>query len=320
MELLQKAKVKNRITAVVGLSISVALIIYFSDLVNLIIHFTEKYLSPDHHLDTSEIISFKGLFSMLILFIILFSLFFLLNIFQKIRQFTDVFIDRNSVIKFFFNDDICTIKQLPVILFIIATFLSICLHFYFLLFGQPMPEGPIEKYSSLMFLFSAILLVISSIKLNQNLFSKVAQKRVIFSLIVISGILLFIFGEEISWGQRIFGWDSFGVFKEYNLQDETNVHNFFDPLFIYIYPTVGLSSFLVMLFLWFFPTKKRTFLFHLFIPHPSLFFLLFFMAGSSFYGHSEIYEELLSIFVFLYGIRLVTCLSFPEKELFLNET
>lgn len=32
--------------------------------------------------------------------------------------------------------------------------------------------------------------------------------------------------EEISWGQHIFGFKSEGIFKEYNMQKETNLHNF----------------------------------------------------------------------------------------------
>ncbi|MCP3998706.1 MAG: tetratricopeptide repeat protein [bacterium] len=36
----------------------------------------------------------------------------------------------------------------------------------------------------------------------------------------------YVVGEEISWGQRIFGWGSPELFKEKNLQGETNLHNF----------------------------------------------------------------------------------------------
>ncbi len=39
--------------------------------------------------------------------------------------------------------------------------------------------------------------------------------------------LLFFFGagEEISWGQRIFGWETSEAMKEINRQDETTIHN-----------------------------------------------------------------------------------------------
>lgn len=37
--------------------------------------------------------------------------------------------------------------------------------------------------------------------------------------------LFFLTGEEISWGQRIFGWQTNGVMAEINTQNETNIHN-----------------------------------------------------------------------------------------------
>jgi hypothetical protein len=51
--------------------------------------------------------------------------------------------------------------------------------------------------------------------------------------------------EEISWGQRIIGWETPDFLEEINLQDETNIHNLFSGsfsplhiaimLFIYLY-------------------------------------------------------------------------------------
>ena len=38
-------------------------------------------------------------------------------------------------------------------------------------------------------------------------------------------IFLFGAGEEVSWGQRIFGWQSSEYFIEHNAQQETNLHN-----------------------------------------------------------------------------------------------
>ena len=65
-----------------------------------------------------------------------------------------------------------------------------------------------------------------------------STKKAIFG---IAGIVLLVLGEEISWGQQIFGWDSFGVFNEYNYQNETNAHNFLNPYIKFIYPVVGMG-------------------------------------------------------------------------------
>ncbi len=123
-----------------------------------------------------------------------------------------------------------------------------------------------------------------------------------------------LFLQRSSWGQRIFNWESTGIFETYNYQHETNAHNFFNPLFKFIYPMVGMSSFVVLFIFWFFGNDRKNHLFHLFFPHQSLFFLAFVMACASFYGHSEIYEELLAIFVLLYSIRIYTCLRFPVAD------
>jgi len=38
------------------------------------------------------------------------------------------------------------------------------------------------------------------------------------------------------------------------------------------------------------------------------------MACTTYIGHSEIYEELLYLFVLLYSIRILFCLSYPPME------
>jgi hypothetical protein len=49
-------------------------------------------------------------------------------------------------------------------------------------------------------------------------------------------MFFFILGmEEISWGQRIFNWETPEAWSKVNYQDETNVHNLFNPILKYIY-------------------------------------------------------------------------------------
>ena len=56
-----------------------------------------------------------------------------------------------------------------------------------------------------------------------------SQRNIRFLLFLFLTALLFCFGagEEISWGQRIFGIESSDFFVNYNLQKETNIHNLF---------------------------------------------------------------------------------------------
>lgn len=60
-----------------------------------------------------------------------------------------------------------------------------------------------------------------------RLFTASKNKAVLWKLGIFFFGILFLFGagEEISWGQRIFGIESGDFFKDNNLQNETNLHN-----------------------------------------------------------------------------------------------
>lgn len=49
--------------------------------------------------------------------------------------------------------------------------------------------------------------------------------------------------EEISWGQRLFNFQSSAIFENHNYQKETNFHNFFNPYFTLIYITLNFLIF-----------------------------------------------------------------------------
>jgi len=59
-------------------------------------------------------------------------------------------------------------------------------------------------------------------------FVKLLGKRhwIFLAITLLLGIMLFVVaGEEVSWGQRIFGIESSALFQQNNLQQETNFHN-----------------------------------------------------------------------------------------------
>lgn len=70
------------------------------------------------------------------------------------------------------------------------------------------------------------LLLISLLQFYR-LFSFGKNKKILWKISVFFLAILFLFGagEEISWGQRIFGIESGEFFKGNNLQKETNFHN-----------------------------------------------------------------------------------------------
>lgn len=84
----------------------------------------------------------------------------------------------------------------------------------------------IENISALAFLLASILFFVSFWKSNGsglNLGFLKTKRNWIFLAI---GLMFFVaFGEEISWGQRIFGWSTPEALAEVNYQQETNLHN-----------------------------------------------------------------------------------------------
>lgn len=53
------------------------------------------------------------------------------------------------------------------------------------------------------------------------------EKLIAFLYLVLCFGLLFLIGEELSWGQRLFGWESSATFADFNKQQETNLHNIY---------------------------------------------------------------------------------------------
>ena len=102
--------------------------------------------------------------------------------------------------------------------------ICVCTSMYFV---NPSIYTEIVKEDGVIEYISAIALLISSSIIFKSIFNnkknlKMSQKT---GLIIMSVVLFFGFGEEISWGQRIFNISSPGFFLENNLQSETNIHN-----------------------------------------------------------------------------------------------
>lgn len=81
-------------------------------------------------------------------------------------------------------------------------------------------DGIIENITALTLLSISLLFLF---RLITNKESK-SKAWIFFNIIIIVGSF-FGFGEEISWGQRIFSIESGEFFSQYNLQNETNLHN-----------------------------------------------------------------------------------------------
>ena len=87
-------------------------------------------------------------------------------------------------------------------------------------------DGFFETIGALAFLCASILFIICwyQSKGKGNEFRGIKTNRNIIFLGC--GLLFFVaFGEEISWGQRIFNWETPEAIEKINFQQETNLHN-----------------------------------------------------------------------------------------------
>jgi len=81
-------------------------------------------------------------------------------------------------------------------------------------------DGPIEYATALFLLAGGVVLMTNAAALLKR------GNRVAAAMTALYGLLFFFgAGEEISWGQRLFGLQTSEYFLENNHQDEINVHN-----------------------------------------------------------------------------------------------
>ncbi|NUS35717.1 MAG: hypothetical protein HOQ04_04525 [Pseudarthrobacter sp.] len=81
-------------------------------------------------------------------------------------------------------------------------------------------DHPIEWLQFACLVAAAVFLAFVTVRLYGR-----GQKGMAALYAVVSVGVVFLAGEEISWGQRIFGWHTPEAMEAMNRQDETNVHN-----------------------------------------------------------------------------------------------
>lgn len=163
-------------------------------------------------------------------------------------------------------------------------------------------DGFFESLTTV-FAIIASLLCLISIYYNNNYAS---IKLALF-------VLFFLFGmEEISWGQRLFEWNTPDALLAINYQNETTIHNIFNPYFYLLYPSFNLLFGFIILssiklrkkvaawlriekYLYFIPTYE-------FKLYGFIFILL---SLQSYFDGGELTEEIFSVFALAYAINLL---------------
>jgi hypothetical protein len=126
----------------------------------------------------------------------------------------------------------------------------------------------------------------------------------VFHLLLIAAFVV-IAGEEISWGQRVFGWETPETVAEVNLQEETNLHNLYNEYFVEIYYGFALLIPFHVAAMRLPRWRRDPTLWSVSLPHPTL-TVLAIMIGVNSAGlwRGELTEELLSLYVVLFALRL----------------
>lgn len=138
-------------------------------------------------------------------------------------------------------------------------------------------DGIVEYLQVLCWVFSFTF----SVKIAMHQFS--ADEKTIAALFAfLSVFILFVIGEEISWGQRILGWGTPEALQAINKQDETNVHNIYGVgyAFKWLHLLVGAyGTFMPIVVLRSKKLARYRTLTSLFVPHYTLipFFSLHFL-------------------------------------------
>lgn len=87
-------------------------------------------------------------------------------------------------------------------------------------------DGPIETAGALLFLVAAAGFLAASIRKVRQSRERGKVEVLPALMLTLLALLMFVcFGEEISWGQRVFGWRTPPVIAGINAQNETNIHN-----------------------------------------------------------------------------------------------
>lgn len=81
-------------------------------------------------------------------------------------------------------------------------------------------DGIVEYGTAVALLASCVVLLRNALSMRGRAGRLAVGLTLLYALVFLFGA-----GEEVSWGQRIFGWETSEAMKQMNRQDETNLHN-----------------------------------------------------------------------------------------------
>jgi len=86
-------------------------------------------------------------------------------------------------------------------------------------------DGPVEVLGAIFFLGCSLLFIWLFVQSKHGNDFHFIHTRKNFFWLILGLLFIFAFGEEISWGQRIFHYSTPEIIRDSNIQEELNIHN-----------------------------------------------------------------------------------------------
>ena len=173
-------------------------------------------------------------------------------------------------------------------------------------------DGPLEYMTVLFALISSVFLIVCAVGAQQRMRETSRWNLFVGRLLVVGlalACILFAM-EEISWGQRIFGWETPEFMQESNYQGETNLHNL-----THLLPQLlnwGLTAYCALAMVsWLGTLRQRLPWLRLLFPHPC--FAALVLLGALTTG--ELQEELVVVLLLLHAIQALLYKRTPVTTL-----
>ena len=176
-------------------------------------------------------------------------------------------------------------------------------------------DGVFESLTPILMFASILLIGLSITRLRKD--SQFVNAHNLVTAIYLFLMLVFFLNamEEISWGQRIFGWGTPQAFAG-NVQEETNLHNYFNQYYLLFYRLLVFFPLVIFVAI-FLEIKGRYLDFNrLVLPHPSLIglSLLIGVVSLVWFKEQELLEEMFAVFFIFYSFRIYNCFRVRVKS------
>mgnify|MGYP001815954195 CR=1 FL=1 len=180
------------------------------------------------------------------------------------------------------------------------------LHEHGPVFGE---DGVFETLTVLVFLIACTVLLTAAANPVRFLHHEPPERRRTIRIAYLAGALL-CFGiamEELSWGQRLLGFETPELISKHNAQLEFNVHNMLNEHRVVINTGLATTSLLILIMAWFRRSDPAPWFFQNVFPHASLIIcaVTFGFAGAlDVLLPNEVFEALVTVFVAFYAYRI----------------